>query len=204
MSAAQDAGVMPSAASRSAGTAFWRVRPRSSMQAPASAGSTGRKVSGMGPIVGPLAQVFETRVRGRMDGTAAFQRPMNADARPASLLSAEHLAFSHADAPVFERLSFTIEPGLTLVRGGDGRGKSTLLRLLAGMLAPTAGQLQLAAASVCFEQPEDALPDAVAARAWLAPRRAGFPAWQPARAAALTDAFGLAAHLDKPLYMLSN
>lgn len=128
---------------------------------------------------------------------------MNADTRPATRLDAEHLAFTHAGPPVFAGLSFSIGPGLTLVRGGDGRGKSTLLRLLAGTLAPTAGQLRRTAASVFLEQPEDTVHDAVVARDWLVARRAGYPGWQGARAEALVADFGLAEHLDKPLFMLS-
>ena len=43
---------------------------------------------------------------------------------------------------VFEAVSFQLEPGeALLLRGPNGTGKSTLLRLLAGFLEPTAGRL---------------------------------------------------------------
>ena len=45
---------------------------------------------------------------------------------------------------LFRDLSFALEGGRSLaVTGANGAGKSTLLRLLAGVLSPTAGQVQL-------------------------------------------------------------
>lgn len=118
-------------------------------------------------------------------------------------LQAQDLVFAHGRVPVLAGLSFTVGPGLTWVRGGDGRGKSTLLRLLAGRLAPTAGTLQRPAVPTWFEDPADPAEDATVARAWLEARRAAQPGWDAAQAAQLADAFGLGEHLDKPLYMLS-
>ncbi|MFY8119040.1 MAG: ABC transporter [Roseateles sp.] len=88
----------------------------------------------------------------------------------------------------------TPEPGLSFVRGGEGRGKT---RLLAQLAAQAAGQGR----SVWLEQPADARHDAVLARDWLAQRQG--ERWSPAVAAALVEALALAEHLDKPLYMLS-
>lgn len=85
-------------------------------------------------------------------------------------------------------------PGLSFVRGGEGRGKT---RLLAQLAAQAAAEGR----SVWLEQPADAAHDAVVARDWLAQRQG--PQWSPAVAAALVQAFALAEHLDKPLYMLS-
>ena len=85
-------------------------------------------------------------------------------------------------------------PGLSFVRGGEGRGKSRLL-------AQLAAQAGAEGRSVWLEQPADARHDPVIARDWLAQRRG--PAWQAGVAAALVEAFALAEHLDKPLYMLS-
>ena len=105
---------------------------------------------------------------------------------------------------MFERLDFTIGPGLTLIRGGDGRGKTSLLRLLAGTLQPTGGSLSGVPVSPCFEQPADPAHDATVARAWLDAVARRQPAWSAARARDVAAAFGLPEHIDKPLYMLSS
>lgn len=115
------------------------------------------------------------------------------------LFSAERLVFGDAHA-----LSFSITPGLSLVCGGEGRGKSSLLRLIAGELPPAAGTVQRqAGATVFHEHPADAVHDAIVARAWLAQRRQRFAGWQADVEAGLIDGFGLAEHMAKPLFMLS-
>ncbi|MEX2629277.1 MAG: heme ABC exporter ATP-binding protein CcmA [Tistlia sp.] len=60
----------------------------------------------------------------------------------AAPLAAEALACRRAERTVFERLGFRLDPGgLLLLTGANGSGKSSLLRLLAGLLRPDAGQL---------------------------------------------------------------
>lgn len=119
------------------------------------------------------------------------------------LLQARHLTFSHGDQPLIEDLSFELPPGLTLLSGGESRGKTTVLRLMAGQLKPQGGQLHRHAASLCFPQMADpALNDIVAAE-WLAAQRAHLPAWDASAVAPLVQGFGLDEHLHKPLYMLS-
>ena len=98
-------------------------------------------------------------------------------------------------------LSFTLQPGLTLLRGGEGRGKTSLLRLMAGSLLPSGGSAHRAAESVYFESPDDPAHDNVGARAWLGARRGA--GWQTEVEVALIERFGLAAHIDKPMFMLS-
>ncbi|MET9615973.1 ABC transporter ATP-binding protein [Kitasatospora indigofera] len=57
-------------------------------------------------------------------------------------LTARGLALGHAGHPVLGGLDLDVAPGeLLTVVGASGCGKSTLLRALAGLLAPTAGEL---------------------------------------------------------------
>ena len=116
---------------------------------------------------------------------------------------AEGLALRHGDRAVFEGLGFTIGPGLSLVRGGDGRGKTSLLRLLAGAMQPTAGRLRGVPEAVCFEQPADPAHDQTVARTWLDAVARRHADWNMACARDAADAFGLQEHIDKPLFMLS-
>jgi ABC-type multidrug transport system ATPase subunit len=61
------------------------------------------------------------------------------------MLTIEGLWFRYPNPQVeiLGNWSGEILPGVTLVQGGDGRGKSTLLRLLAGTLPADEGQLRL-------------------------------------------------------------
>ncbi len=124
-------------------------------------------------------------------------------ASPAAVVQAQGLGFLRAGVTVLADLSFTIGPGLTWVRGAEGRGKSSLLRLLAGDGAPTAGTLRREAASVYFEDSADPAEDATVAQAWLDARRARHAGWNRAEERRLVEALGLAEHLGKPLHMLS-
>jgi ABC-2 type transport system ATP-binding protein len=60
-----------------------------------------------------------------------------------AVLTIEQLGFAYAERVILEGLNARITPGLTWIRGGDGRGKTTLLRLIAGELTPTSGAVQL-------------------------------------------------------------
>jgi ABC-type multidrug transport system ATPase subunit len=120
-----------------------------------------------------------------------------------NLLEAERLALSFSGTPLFDGLSFQLRPGLTLLRGGELCGKSTLLRLIAGTQAADSGSLHRVARDCFHEQPADPAHDAIVARAWLATRQATFADWDAELAETLVDAFGLGEHLDKPMYMLS-
>ncbi len=57
-------------------------------------------------------------------------------------LAAHDLAVFRAERLIFRDLSFAVEPGAALVlAGANGSGKSSLLRVLAGLLRPAAGRL---------------------------------------------------------------
>ena len=120
---------------------------------------------------------------------------------PDRFFSARQLAFSHPGRPVLAGLSFTLQPGLTLLRGGEGRGKTSLLRLMADSLLPSGGSAHRAAETIYFDTPDDPAHDAVVARTWLDARRSA--SWQAEVELDLIERMGLAAHIDKPMFMLS-
>lgn len=130
------------------------------------------------------------------------------------LLSARALAFGAPAHPLATPRSFDLCGGITLVRGDEGAGKSGLLRLLAGDLAPAGGDATLGGLSL--QRDGAAWRRAVAwhdpAASWdgqLRPRDlfVGLPArFEHFSAEALedlVDGFGLAPHREKAFFMLS-
>ena len=58
------------------------------------------------------------------------------------VLQTRGLACQRGERPLFERLDLTLAPGsVTWLRGRNGRGKTSLLRLLAGLSTPMAGDV---------------------------------------------------------------
>ena len=63
------------------------------------------------------------------------------------------LAYSFPDgAPLFGWLDFSLERGLTGIVGANGTGKSTLLRLIAGALAPSRGSVAVSGIAALLPQ----------------------------------------------------
>jgi ABC-2 type transport system ATP-binding protein len=58
-------------------------------------------------------------------------------------VAVEALGFHFKTRSVFLGLDLHIGPGLTWLRGRNGRGKTTLLKLLGGVLAPASGRIRL-------------------------------------------------------------
>ena len=96
------------------------------------------------------------------------------------MLEAQELACLRGERVVFAGVSFRVAPGAALLlTGANGAGKSSLLRLLAGLLPPAAGALLWQGADALadrseharrlrFLSPQDALKLALTARESLA------------------------------------
>ena len=136
----------------------------------------------------------------------------------AASLIADNLACRRGERVVFAELSFRLEPGGALVlTGANGSGKSSLLRLVAGLLPPIAGGLYWGAAPVAADPAahrarlhyvghHDALKPAMTPREtlafWAALHGSRLSRAAPAIEPAL-DAFALAEIADWPCRWLS-
>ncbi|UUZ70380.1 ATP-binding cassette domain-containing protein [Polaromonas sp. P2-4] len=131
-----------------------------------------------------------------------------------AVLHAEGLSFHHPERELFADWSTSILPGVTLVRGGDGRGKTTLLRLLAGRLPADAGQLQvndvrLADQPVAYRQqvfwaePRSEAFDQMTPVEYFESQRGRYPGFHDEVLGDLVDGLALEPHMNKQLHMLS-
>ncbi len=123
---------------------------------------------------GRKAQLMEMRA-----ARAAMMGPMggakislgNDDVRTKSVIRAEHVTKSFGDRPVIKDFSLRIQRGDRIgVVGSNGVGKSTLLKLLTGELAPDSGTVTLAKTldSVIIDQQRSLMDPAKAVRQVLA------------------------------------
>lgn len=133
--------------------------------------------------------------------------------RPLLCVEQLHFAWPGA-APLFDGLSLQAGPGLTWVCGDEGVGKTTLLALIAGALAPQAGRLEAAGTDrardpdgyrrqVFWVDPRSTEHDAMPGAGYLEAAARHWPALDEDLLADCVDGFGLDEHLHKPLYMLS-
>lgn len=137
---------------------------------------------------------------------------MNPAACP--ILDVNDLSFVYpAQPPIASSWSASIGPGVSLLFGDDGSGKSTVLRILAAR-QPAEGRLTLAGArlgaepdiykrNVFFVDAETNAFDGVTADECKLALKAGDAHFSETRWQALVDGFALAPHLGKRMYMLS-
>lgn len=130
------------------------------------------------------------------------------------ILQADGLHFQYAEDALFANFSASIMPGVTLVCGGSGRGKSTLLRLLAGALPLAAGHLSINGINlrdepaaylqqVFWTEPRSDTFDQITALEYFELQRQTYAGFTGNTLAALVDGLSLEPHLGKPMYMLS-
>ena len=118
------------------------------------------------------------------------------------------------DRELFARLDLKFSAGVNWVRGEEQAGKSTLLRILSGELAPTSGWVQtngiranqeplMYAQRVFLANTIHASLDQIVPAQWFANLPERYPLFKSSVLAELVKAFGLAPHIGKPMYMLS-
>jgi ABC-type multidrug transport system ATPase subunit len=143
----------------------------------------------------------------------------NRDMTPTSpghgaVLQARSLCFSWPGRALFSHWSADIPAGLTLVRGDDGGGKSTLLRLLAGQLAVDSGELAIQGislrdapaayrAQVFFTDPRTDAFDALTPVQFFEAQRLRYPAFETHTLDRLVAGLALDEQMGKQLFMLS-
>ena len=126
----------------------------------------------------------------------------------------QELCFSYPQRSLITDFSLSLMTGVSLVQGGDGRGKSTLLRLLAGVQPAQAGHLKIN--NLCLkDQPAayrqqvfwaDPTSDAfeqLTALDYFESLHSLYPDFDDQALPELIKGLSLEPHTKKPLYMLS-
>lgn len=138
--------------------------------------------------------------------------PVKPHLQPELHLSA--LSFRFDARLIFSDYSLALEPGITWLRGPNGQGKTTLLRLMAGSLVPHAGSISLdgvdsAAQQLAYRLGSFFCGGDVPELPWLTVQEfldihmALYPAAEAARVDAQLDAFGVRQTLPQLLSTLS-
>ena len=133
----------------------------------------------------------------------------------APVLHVQGLGFGFPGHSLFQDWSADFPAGLSLIQGGDGTGKTSLLRLFAGESAPQAGSVTLLGmdavrqpaeyrAQVFWRDPRAPWPDTLTPLTWVEQLPAHHPRWSGEAWRAHVAGFGLAMHLHKPMYQLSS
>ncbi len=131
-----------------------------------------------------------------------------------AVLSIVGLSFQYPSHRVFTRRSWCIPIGVTWVTGGEGCGKTTLLRLLAGALPAASGDLHINGISmakqpaiyrqqVFWADPKSEAFEQISATAYFESLHGFYPRFDNALLSKLASGLALTPHLQKPLYMLS-
>jgi len=103
-----------------------------------------------------------------------MQASTTTDSPAPCILQLENLCFQYPQHPLLDGLSARIGAGVSLVLGGDGRGKTTLMRLLAGELPVQSGSLHIHGVSL-KEHPQAYRQQLF----WIDPRTSAFDQLTP-------------------------
>ena len=138
---------------------------------------------------------------------------MNPEGIP-SILEVYELNFNYPDQTLFVDLSLTVPTGISLICGGVGLGKSTLIRLLAGALPAQSGLLRINGvdlqaqpiaykAQIFWAEPWSTAFDELTLPDYFELQRSNHAGFDDRALTDMTEGLGLQDHLHKQLFMLS-
>ena len=129
-------------------------------------------------------------------------------------LTVNNICFKYGDQFLFKNWSANIPKGVVLIHSEESRGKSTLLRILAGALQPESGDIflddisaskspQLFQSRIFHVEPSTEAFDQITAMDFFARCKTQYPEFDEQKLNSLIQGLSLSAHKDKPIYMLS-
>ncbi len=130
-----------------------------------------------------------------------------------SILEFKQLSFGFDSNTFIKDLSFELNTGLTWILGGDGKGKTSVLKLITNELKPQNGKINYHSTLKCTDNSCDKeifwinpnqiqFENNTALEVWAEIKKS-YPRWNQELCLELAQAFSLNPHLFKPLYMLS-
>jgi ABC-type multidrug transport system ATPase subunit len=114
-----------------------------------------------------------------------------------------HLEVQNVTCGPIHNLSFAWPVGVSWLCGDEGKGKTTLLRLLAKDMQPTSGKVVTPHGGVFWFDIQNSAHDATTMQTCWNDLRTLYPNWSEDVLNNLADALNMNAHREKQLHMLS-